>query len=71
MYYTTNWIERANKKLKRRLKTKYSLLTIDAAEKILYLQVINYNEKWSQRKMHGFTAAYNDLMDICEETYNL
>jgi len=69
--YTTNWIERANKELKRRLKTKDSLPTIDAAEKILYMQVINYNEKWSQRKMRGFAAAYDDLMDMFKERYNL
>jgi len=69
--YTTNWIERANKELKRRLKTKDSLPTINAAEKILYMQVINYNQKWSQRKMRGFVAAHDDLMDMFKERYDL
>lgn len=68
--YTTNWIERANKELKRRLKTKDSLPTVDAAEKILYMQIINYNNIWSQKKMRGFSAAYEDLMDMFKERYS-
>lgn len=69
--YTTKWIERANKELKRRLKTKDSLPTIDAVEKIIYMQVISYNQKWSHRKMRGFATAYNDLMDMFKERYDL
>ncbi|MDK2918116.1 MAG: putative transposase [Candidatus Petromonas sp.] len=69
--YTTNWIERANKELKRRFKTKDSMPTINATEKILYMQVINYNEKWSQRKMSCFSTAYDDLMDMFKERYDL
>jgi transposase-like protein len=45
--------------------------TINATEKILYMQVINYNEKWSQRKMRCFSTAYDDLMDMFKERYDL
>jgi len=33
--------------------------------------ILAKNKKWSQRKMRGFTAAYDDLMDMFKERYNL
>lgn len=43
--YTTNWIERANKEIRKRLKPMNSLPNVQAAEKILYLKIIEYNSK--------------------------
>ncbi|MUT65567.1 IS256 family transposase, partial [Paenibacillus sp. NEAU-GSW1] len=42
--YTTNPIERMNKELRKRLKPMNSLTNIEAAEKIIYLQALDYNE---------------------------
>lgn len=53
--YTTNPIERMNKELRKRLKPMNSLTNIEAAEKIIYLQAIDYNENWCGRAVRGFS----------------
>ncbi len=52
--YTTNPIERTNKELRKRLKPMNSLTNIEAAEKIIYLQALDYNENWCGRAIRGF-----------------
>ncbi|MDQ8738991.1 IS256 family transposase [Paenibacillus sp. LHD-38] len=52
--YTSNPIERTNKELRKRLKPMNSLTNIEAAEKIIYLQALDYNEKWYGRAIRGF-----------------
>lgn len=52
--YTTNPIERTNKELRKRLRPMNSLTSIEAAEKIIYLQALDYNEKWCGRAIRGF-----------------
>ncbi|RIX45338.1 IS256 family transposase [Paenibacillus nanensis] len=52
--YTTNPIERMNKELRKRLKPMNSLTNIESAEKIIYLQVTDYNDKWFGRAIRGF-----------------
>jgi len=64
--YTTNPIERMNKELRKRLKPMNSLTNIEAAEKIIYLQALDYNEKWCGRAIRGFVdpetkAAFNEM----------
>jgi putative transposase len=48
--YTTNWIERTIKEIKKRLRPMNSLPDVKAAEKIVYLTVQDINHKWSERK---------------------
>ena len=52
--YTSNPIERTNKEIRKRLRPMNSLTNIDAAEKIVYLDVLGYNERWSTRVLRGF-----------------
>lgn len=52
--YTSNPIERMNKEIRKRLKPMNSLTNIEAAEKIIYLQATDYNEKWCGRAIRGF-----------------
>lgn len=52
--YTSNPIERTNKEIRKRLKPMNSLTNMDAAEKIVYLEAISYNERWSSRVLRGF-----------------
>jgi transposase-like protein len=64
--YTTNPIERMNKELRKRLKPMNSLTNIEAAEKIIYLQALDYNEAWCGRAIRGFVdpvtkAAFNEM----------
>ncbi|MGG1480868.1 IS256 family transposase [Bacillus smithii] len=67
--YTTNAIERTIKDIRKRLKTMNSLTSIEAAEKITFLTVQDLNEKWSTRKLKGFSTAYKALQDMFEERY--
>jgi len=46
-----------------------SLPNVKAAEKILYLKIIEYNSKWSDRKMRGFLAAKDQLHQLFKERY--
>ncbi|MDT9724254.1 IS256 family transposase [Xylanibacillus composti] len=52
--YTTNAIERTVKEIRKRLYPMNSVPNIDAAEKIAYLVVTDYNERWSKRIIRGF-----------------
>ncbi|WP_341346975.1 IS256 family transposase [Paenibacillus sp. FSL H3-0469] len=52
--YTSNPIERMNKEIRKRLKPMNSLTNMDAAEKIVYLEMLGYNERFGQRVTPGF-----------------
>lgn len=43
--YTTNWIERTIKEIRKRLRPANSLPNEKAAEKLIYLKVIDYNAR--------------------------
>ena len=68
--YTTNWIERFNKEVRRLIKTKDSLPTEDACSKLVYYKVISYNESWSSKKLRGFSSSYDTLQDMFTERYS-
>lgn len=67
--YTTNWIERTIKEFRKRLKPMNSLPQIEAAEKIVYLQIQSFNDTWSTRKLRGFASAHNKLQEMFTERY--
>jgi len=69
MIYTTNMIERNMKEIKKRTKTMNSLSTEQAAEKVVYLQVKEYNERWSNRKLRGFGTAARTLKKMFTDRY--
>ena len=68
--YTTNWIERFNKEVRRLIKTKDSLPTEDACSKLVYYKVSAYNESWSTRKLKGFSSSCDALQDMFTERYS-
>lgn len=69
MIYTTNIIERTIKEIKKRTKTMNSLPSEKAAEKVVYLQSIEYNQRWAERKLRGFKSAYQQLQNMFEARY--
>lgn len=69
--YTTNWIERTIKDIRKRLKPMNSLPNIKAAEKIVYLTIQSLNETWSERKLRGFASAHCVLQDMFIERYGV
>ncbi|MUT66967.1 IS256 family transposase [Paenibacillus sp. NEAU-GSW1] len=52
--YTTNVIERTIKEFRKRLYPMNSIPNVEAAEKIVYLVVHAYNERWATRIIRGF-----------------
>jgi len=69
--YTSNPIERMNKEIRKRLKPMNSLTNMDAAEKIIYLDVMNYNERFAERVIRGFgnLEVKKKLTEMFEERY--
>ncbi|RXZ82901.1 IS256 family transposase [Paenibacillaceae bacterium] len=69
--YTSNPIERMNKEIRKRLKPMNSLTNMDAAEKIVYLETIEYNERFENRVIRGFNdpAVKTKLTAMFEERY--
>lgn len=69
--YTSNPIERMNKEFRKRLRPMNSLTNIEAAEKIVYLQATEYNEKWGNRVVRGFGDPKTklELAKLYEERY--
>ena len=64
--YTTNWIERTNKEIRKYLRPKNSLPNIESAEKIIYLAVLKYTNNWSTRKLRGCSLCKEELDRMIE-----
>ncbi|OKO93099.1 Mobile element protein [Geobacillus proteiniphilus] len=47
-----------------------SLSSLEAAKKIVYLTIQEFNEKWAERKWRGFAEAQEALKRMFEERYN-
>lgn len=71
--YTSNLIERTNKEIRRRLRPMNSLTNMEAAEKIIYLECLDYNARWKTRVFTGFADAEtrSKLAQMYEERYGL
>lgn len=69
--YTSNPIERMNKEFRKRLKPMNSLTNMDAAEKIIYLEAVDYNGKYADRVTPGFglVGVKERLAELFEERY--
>ncbi|NRF96342.1 transposase, partial [Paenibacillus frigoriresistens] len=69
--YTSNPIERMNKEFRKRLRPMNSLTNIDTAEKIVYLETIDYNERFANRVIRGFgdTLVKMKLAELFEKRY--
>jgi putative transposase len=69
--YTSNPIERMNKEIRKRLKPMNSLTNMDAAEKIVYLDAIAYNERFADRVIRGFgdPDVKKKLAELFEKRY--
>jgi transposase-like protein len=69
--YTSNPIERMNKEIRKRLKPMNSLTNMDAAEKIVYLEMLDYNERHTDRVVPGFgmDTVKKKLNELFEARY--
>ena len=67
--YTTNWLERAIKEMRRRPKTQDNFPSPKAAEKVLYLRTKERNDNWGSRRMKGFKKAKSKLQEKFTDRY--
>ncbi|MFQ6052452.1 MAG: IS256 family transposase [Candidatus Hydrothermarchaeota archaeon] len=67
--YTTNWIERVNKELRKMVKTKNSLPTEDAAKNLLYYKVKDLTYRYEQRRVPGFDKYKPELEEMWKKQY--
>ncbi|MNR64579.1 hypothetical protein D3C85_1872710 [compost metagenome] len=60
-----------NKEFRKRLKPMNSLTNMDAAEKVVYLQCIEYNDTYAERVTPGFgmTEVKKKLAEMFDERY--
>ncbi|KYD08753.1 hypothetical protein B4135_0435 [Caldibacillus debilis] len=47
-----------------------SLSSLEAAEKVVYLTILDFNEKWAERKLRGFAEAQEVLQRMFNVTIN-
>ncbi|MFP3257535.1 MAG: transposase [Candidatus Nanopusillus acidilobi] len=66
---STNMIERLNKEIRRRIKIIDSLPGEESARKIIYLRIIEENDKFSGRTILGFNICKDDIMRTFDMRY--
>lgn len=62
--YTTNWLERLNKELRKVTKTKNSFPTPDSLANLMYLKLMDIERLWNKRKLHGFVQHSDELLQL-------
>jgi transposase-like protein len=66
---STNMIEQLNKEIRRRIKIIDSLPGEESARKIIYLRIMEENNKYSGRTILGFNICKDDIMRIFDMRY--
>ena len=66
---STNMIGRLNKEIRRRIKIIDSLTGEESARKIIYLRIIEENNKYSGRTLLGFNICKDDIMKTFDMRY--
>ena len=67
--YTTNWLERMNKELRKMVKTKNSLPTEESAKNLLYFKIRAINDKYEGRRLSGFERYQPELDAMWKKQY--
>jgi len=70
MIYTTNWIERLNKHLRKVERNKNSFPNEDSAINLLYMAIIEYEEKVYKFKVSAFQSSQDILNNILHDMYS-
>ena len=67
--YTTNWIERLNREIRKVIHSKSSFPTVDSSERMMYLILKDYMNKWENRTLRGFKQAKYELDSMMKKIY--
>lgn len=67
--YTTNWLERVHKELRKMVKTKNSLPTEDAAKNLLYYKIKDLTYYYEKKRVPGFDKYRPELTQMWKRQY--
>ncbi len=67
--HSTNLMERFNREIRRRIKIIDSLPSEESAMKIIYLRVVEINDRWSQRSLRGSYKCMDDIREMSQKRY--
>jgi putative transposase len=67
--YTTNWLERLNKELRKVTKTKNSFPTETAVLNLVFCKLTDTAAKWENRCLAGFDSHRLELNELWQSTY--
>jgi len=67
--YTTNWLERLNKELRKVVKTKNSFPTEESVLNVLYSKLIELQIKWGERRLQNFDACKVEIDKLWDQRY--
>ena len=67
--YTTNWLERVHKELRKMVKTKNSLPTEEAAKNLLYFKIRDLVRKYEEKRLPGFDKYKPELEEMWKKQY--
>ncbi len=67
--YTTNWLERLNKELRKVVKTKNSFPTEEAVRNLLFLKLKDLQDKWESRRLPSFDTCRLEINNLWESRY--
>lgn len=67
--YTTNWLERVHKELRKMVRTKNSLPTEDSAKNLLYYKIRDLNNKYEEKRIPGFDKYKPELEAMWKKQY--
>jgi transposase-like protein len=69
-FYTTNWLERINKELRKVTKTKNSFPTENAVKNLLYFKIRELNMKYEEKRIPGFDKYKPELEAMWKVRYS-
>lgn len=67
--YTTNWLERLNKELRKVVKTKNSFPTEDSVRNLLFLKLKELQDKWESRRLPSIDTCRLEINQLWSERY--
>ena len=67
--YTTNWLERVNKELRKVTKNKNSLPTEDSLKNLLYFKIRDICQRYENRRVAGFEKYKTELDELWKKRY--
>jgi putative transposase len=67
--YTTNWLERLNKEIRKVIKTKNSYPTEESVKNVIFSKLMELQTKWGERRLPNFDKVRLEINKLWDERY--